>query len=130
MDHCRPHAHFNLTAGVVGERTASTLPAPTTDRSYIRRREPKDFERPSLCGLDLLSPRSWPACGASLPLSTWAVALLDPGYWTGLVTNVNLAKQEQLRVRREFVQAFSMGLVCGGFERSTTHPRYLLYNDR
>jgi len=40
---------------------------------------------------------------------------------------VNAAKQEQSRVRTEFVQAFGAGLVCSGFERERTRPRYLLY---
>lgn len=53
-----------------------------------------------------------------------------PADWTGLIKrDVSLAKQEQLRVRREFEQAFSTGLICAGFDRSAAHPRYLLYED-
>ncbi|HEV7745611.1 MAG TPA: GNAT family N-acetyltransferase [Pyrinomonadaceae bacterium] len=41
--------------------------------------------------------------------------------------NAGQAKQQQLRVRAEFQQAFAVGLVAAGFERSSDHPRYLLY---
>jgi predicted GNAT superfamily acetyltransferase len=37
------------------------------------------------------------------------------------------AKQEQLRVRSEFLQAFRAGLIAAGFERSVEQPCYLLY---
>lgn len=48
--------------------------------------------------------------------------------WTQLSReNASQAKQEQLRVRLEFQQAFAAGLVAAGFERSSEHPRYLLY---
>jgi predicted GNAT superfamily acetyltransferase len=51
-----------------------------------------------------------------------------PADWTGLMKqDPKTAKVEQLRVRREFQEAFSAGLVCAGFERSPTQPRYLLY---
>ena len=53
-----------------------------------------------------------------------------PADWSSLIKrDAGLAKQEQLRVRREFEQAFSKGLVCAGFERSATHPKYLLYDE-
>ena len=39
------------------------------------------------------------------------------------------AHQEQLRVRREFQNAFAAGLVAAGFERSVEQPRYLLYTE-
>ncbi|MFN2514729.1 MAG: GNAT family N-acetyltransferase [Pyrinomonadaceae bacterium] len=51
-----------------------------------------------------------------------------PAEWTNLSRqNPALAKKEQLRVRREFQNAFETGLVCAGFERSSERPRYLLY---
>lgn len=37
------------------------------------------------------------------------------------------AKQEQLRVRHEFQQAFAAGLIAAAFERAAELPRYLLY---
>jgi predicted GNAT superfamily acetyltransferase len=52
-----------------------------------------------------------------------------PAEWTKLSReNPALAKQEQLRVRREFQNAFETGLVCAGFERSSERPGYLLYD--
>ena len=39
------------------------------------------------------------------------------------------AKQELLRVRIEFQQAFAAGLVAAGIERSSEQPRYLLYTE-
>jgi predicted GNAT superfamily acetyltransferase len=51
-----------------------------------------------------------------------------PPSWSALVGHDPIAAQrEQLRVRREFQEAFAAGLVCTGFERDETHPRYLLY---
>lgn len=51
-----------------------------------------------------------------------------PAEWSKLMKqNPSQAKQEQLRVRREFQDAFSAELVCAGFERSAESPRYLLY---
>jgi predicted GNAT superfamily acetyltransferase len=51
-----------------------------------------------------------------------------PTDWTKLCKeNPVQARQEQLRVRREFQNAFAAGLVAAGFERSIEQPRYLLY---
>lgn len=51
-----------------------------------------------------------------------------PNEWTKLVKEDPLtARQEQLRVREEFQEAFADGLICAGFERSAEQPRYLLY---
>lgn len=51
-----------------------------------------------------------------------------PANWTMLCRqNPTQAKQEQLRVRAEFQQAFSGGLIAAAFERSVEQPRYLLY---
>jgi predicted GNAT superfamily acetyltransferase len=51
-----------------------------------------------------------------------------PANWTKLVKeNPSKAKQEQMRVRREFENCFAAGLICAGFERSSDEPEYLLY---
>ena len=51
-----------------------------------------------------------------------------PPDWYGLIrSDVTRARSEQLRVRREFEEAFSAGLVCRAFERDEEHPHYLLY---
>jgi chorismate synthase len=52
-----------------------------------------------------------------------------PADWTNLCReNPSQARQEQLRVRREFQNAFAAGLVAAGFDRSLEQPRYLLYD--
>lgn len=38
------------------------------------------------------------------------------------------AKEEQLRVRAEFEEAFASGLICAAFRRDDAKPCYLLYN--
>jgi predicted GNAT superfamily acetyltransferase len=51
-----------------------------------------------------------------------------PADWSKLVRqNADEARQEQLRVRQEFQNAFAAGLVCAAFERSSERPGYLLY---
>src|SRR5262249_30841954 len=50
-------------------------------------------------------------------------------YATLLKTDPELAKREVLRVRKEFQQALSSGLVCRGFSRDAERPRYLLYRE-
>jgi predicted GNAT superfamily acetyltransferase len=51
-----------------------------------------------------------------------------PGDWAGLCKqDSRAARQEQLRVRTEFQNAFAGGLVCAGFDRSKEPPQYLLY---
>jgi len=46
-----------------------------------------------------------------------------------LKSNPEAAKQESLRIREEFLRAFSAGLVCRAFERDEQRPRYLLYRE-
>ena len=51
-----------------------------------------------------------------------------PADWPKLIRqNSDEARQEQLRVRQEFQNAFAAGLVCAAFERSSERPGYLLY---
>lgn len=51
-----------------------------------------------------------------------------PADWPALIgEDSSAARREQLRVRKEFEDAFNVGLVCAGFERDETCPRYLLY---
>ena len=60
-----------------------------------------------------------------------AIGIVIPPDWTGLVRNdPALALTEQLRVRSEFQKAFAGGLVAAGFERSSTEPRYLLFESK
>ena len=83
-------------------------------------------------GWDLSSPRVVELAGGGEPAPPpGSVAAIEiPADWASLLKrDVDQAKEELLRVRLEFQQAFSIGLVCAGFERSPTHPRYLLYNE-
>lgn len=60
-----------------------------------------------------------------------ALEIVIPADWTGLVRqDAALARAEQLRVRSEFQRAFADDLVAAGFARSTTQPRYLLYESK
>jgi predicted GNAT superfamily acetyltransferase len=54
--------------------------------------------------------------------------IVIPANWPQLVAqDPARARQEQLRVRQEFQQAFAAGLVSAGFQRDEYAPRYLLY---
>ena len=46
-----------------------------------------------------------------------------------LKSDPDAAKREALRVREEFVRAFTADLVCRAFERDEKRPRYLLFRD-
>ena len=53
-----------------------------------------------------------------------------PGNWNELVVaNTAGAIAEQERIKREFQQAFAENLICRGFERSETNPKYLLFSE-
>ncbi len=48
--------------------------------------------------------------------------------WNQLIeTDVEAAIAEQARIKSEFQNAFSNGLVCGGFKRDDTDPKYLFF---
>ncbi len=53
-----------------------------------------------------------------------------PNDWNDLVrSNPSKAIEEQKRIKQEFQTAFAGGLIAKGFERSETHPRYLLFQE-
>lgn len=53
-----------------------------------------------------------------------------PADWNALVkANPRKAIAEQARIKREFQSAFERGLICRGFERSETNPKYLIYKN-
>ncbi|HLL77693.1 MAG TPA: hypothetical protein VK421_20720 [Pyrinomonadaceae bacterium] len=57
-----------------------------------------------------------------------AAAVEIPPDWGGLMReDAARAREELARVRSEFQRHFAGGLVCAGFERSDTRPRYLFY---
>ncbi|MFN2414036.1 MAG: GNAT family N-acetyltransferase [Pyrinomonadaceae bacterium] len=60
-----------------------------------------------------------------------AAAVTIPPNWGALVSeDPAAARAELLRVRGEFQDAFAAGLVCAGFDRDPSSPRYLFYSDR
>lgn len=70
------------------------------------------------------------AAGKSTDLipSAAATQIHIPADWSGIVRQDRAAAQaEQTRVRNEFQQAFSEGLICAGFERDGEKPSYLLF---
>ena len=59
-----------------------------------------------------------------------AASIAVPDDWDRLLsTDVHDALSEQLRVRSEFQNAIRRGLICRGFERHETRPRFLLFED-
>ncbi len=57
-----------------------------------------------------------------------AATVVIPPDWTSLVReDLDAARRELLRVRTEFQHQLARGLVCAGFERDATRPRYLFF---
>ncbi|HST50472.1 MAG TPA: GNAT family N-acetyltransferase [Pyrinomonadaceae bacterium] len=60
-----------------------------------------------------------------------AAAVEIPANWGALVgEDAESARRELLRVRTEFQNALAGGLVCAGFERDSSRPRYLFFSDK
>jgi predicted GNAT superfamily acetyltransferase len=56
--------------------------------------------------------------------------IVIPADWSEFVSaDVEGALNEQMRVRSEFQTAFGQGMVCRGFRRDDSHPRFLLFED-
>lgn len=52
-----------------------------------------------------------------------------PNDWNDLLkTDIEFAKNEQTRIKKEFENAFTENLVCRSFARDEQNPRYLLFN--
>lgn len=83
-------------------------------------------------GWHLRSPRVEAlAAGLEYSLGSPAEVIEIPGdFSTMLKSDPEKARSEQLRVRAEFKEALSAGLVCRGFERDAQQPRYLFYRDQ
>jgi predicted GNAT superfamily acetyltransferase len=57
-------------------------------------------------------------------------SIIVPADWYGLVAaDASGALAEQIRIRTQFQSAFADGLVCRGFDRSESGPRFLLFED-
>lgn len=58
------------------------------------------------------------------------LSITIPDDWYQLVSSdARAALREQLRIRTEFISAFTQGRVCRGFERDAAQPRFLLYEN-
>ena len=127
------NAHFNLNRlGVVVREYAANFYG--TDYST------NPAEKGSVSGMDsdrlfasweLNSPRV-EALAAQLeyPLPTAEHSIEIPEEFSALVKrDPASAKHEVLRVRDEFLQALSDGLVCRAFERDSERSRYLFYRE-
>jgi predicted GNAT superfamily acetyltransferase len=81
---------------------------------------------------ELRSPRATAlAAGLEYPLpEPDAVIEIPPDFSALLKSDPESAKNEQLRVRGEFLNALGAGLVCRAFDRTPDRPRYLLYRER
>ena len=126
------NAHFNLNRlGVVVRSYAVnfygtdyiTMPRETVhDVSLDSDRLFADWHLESARVSQLAEGR--PVDHASPPAQTIEI----PPDWAALVRqDPARARREQLRVRAEFQEAFNAGLVCAGFQRDETRPRYLLF---
>jgi predicted GNAT superfamily acetyltransferase len=82
-------------------------------------------------GWDLRSPRVEAlAAGLDYPLGPPAEVIEIPGDFSALLkSDAERARREQLRVRAEFKEVLSAGLVCCGFEGDAQQPRYLFYRE-
>jgi predicted GNAT superfamily acetyltransferase len=64
------------------------------------------------------------------PLGEPAASVTIPPNWGALVSEDPAGARAQLqRVRGEFQNALAAGLVCAGFERDPSRPRYLFYGE-
>jgi predicted GNAT superfamily acetyltransferase len=64
------------------------------------------------------------------PLGEPAASVRIPPNWGALVLeDAEAARAELLRVRSEFRAAFAAGLVCAGFDRDPSGPRYLFFRE-
>lgn len=127
------NAHFNINRlGVVVENYADNFYG--TD--YLTDPAQKLDEAPGLQSDRLFA--SWYlassrvaslATGKPIAISAQVAETIEiPVDWSAIIKrDVATARKEQERVRTAFKNAFGRGLVCAGFERSETRPRYLLF---
>jgi predicted GNAT superfamily acetyltransferase len=127
------NAHFNLNRLGVTVRSYGANFYGTdysTAHAYDPSRAPGIDSDRLFADWELLSPRVT-ALGEGRepqPSGFPAKTVEIPPDWYDLIQrDPHKALGEQLRVRREFDEAFKQGLICAAFERHAEHPRYLLY---
>jgi predicted GNAT superfamily acetyltransferase len=132
---CRArNAHFNLNR--LGATVRTYIPNIygtdyTTIDGEFGRRLGLDSDR-VYADWDLRSPRVEAAArGETSARDAEPEAAIEiPPDWNALVReDPARAQEELLRVRREFQRALTSGLVCSGFERDATRPRYLFHRE-
>jgi predicted GNAT superfamily acetyltransferase len=127
------NAHFNLNRlGVVVRSYAENFYGTDykTDPANNKGAAPGLDSDRLFAGWELTSSRvNNIANGGEVEVPADADATIEiPSNWTSLVAeDSQTARREQLRVRREFQQAFAANLICAGFKRTAERPRYLLY---
>ena len=131
------NAHFNINRlGVVARSYAANYYG--TDYSTVTGKfgEPLGLDSDRLIAeWTLDSPRVHSLARGERPepLGEPVMTVEIPPNWGALVReNPQAAQGELRRVRAEFQKAFAAGLVCAGFERDPSRPRYLFYesNDK
>jgi len=128
------NAHFNLNRlGVVVRSYAVNYYG--TDYSTVTGRfaEPLGLDSDRLVAeWELDSPRveAFARGEAPEPLGEPAASVTIPPNWGALVSEDPAAARAELqRVRGEFQNALAAGLVCAGFERDPSAPRYLFFRE-
>ena len=128
------NAHFNLNRlGVVVRTYAANYYG--TDYHAIAGLHGDSFGLASdrlFAEWELSSPRVETVArgGQPRPSTDPAAAVEIPPDWGALMrADAARAREELARVRAEFQNNFAAGLVCAGFERSDTRPRYLFFSD-
>ena len=129
------NAHFNLNRLGVTERAYGENFYGTdysTSGAYDPGQAPGIDSDRLFASWELLSPRvsALAERREPEPLGSPAKTIEIPPDWYRLLqSDPHEARRQQLRVRHEFEEAFSRGLVCAAFERDTEHPRYLLFSE-
>ncbi|HEX8501639.1 MAG TPA: GNAT family N-acetyltransferase [Pyrinomonadaceae bacterium] len=128
------NAHFNLNRlGVVVRSYAVNYYG--TDYSTVTGRfaEPLGLDSDRLVAeWELDSPRveALARGEAPGPAGEPAAAVTIPPDWSALVAeDPAAARAELLRIRGEFRSALGDGLVCAGFDREPSRPRYLFFRE-
>src|SRR5215211_1859328 len=128
------NAHFNLNRlGVVVRSYAENYYG--TDYSTVTGKfgEPLGLDSDRLVAeWELDSPRVEALVRGETPQPPGepAASVTIPPNWGALVSeDPAAARAELLRVRGEFQTALASGLVCAGFERDPSRPRYLFYGE-
>lgn len=130
------NAHFNINRlGVLVRRYGVNFYGTdyVTAPESAAQTEPAGIDSDRLfADWELRSPRVESRARGEQPTETRAhVAAIEiPPDWSALLKqDPQRARREQLRVREEFQRAFADKLVCAGFDRDPSRPRYLLFRE-